>query len=344
MIRVQHRLSGPGAAGLLKRLTPASIDTLPLHRSRLSALLHPTTGGIIDDIMITRLSPDSFYVVTNAGCRDKDIAYLKTHITSFQSENPSQPLTWDILEDWGLVALQGPLSPQILARVLSNPKDAELEKLYFGESKFLQIKLADGKTSEPLLVSRGGYTGEDGFEISISPAETNAVVESLFKAAGPEQLRWAGLGARDSLRLEAGMCLYSHDLDENTTPVEAALGWVIGKDRRAEGGFFGADIILSQLKPVKSGGTGVEKRRVGLVISGAPAREGAEIVDEAGTVIGKVTSGCPSPSLGKNIAMGYVKNGFHKSQTEVGVLVRGKRREAVVTKMPFLENKYWRKE
>jgi aminomethyltransferase len=251
---------------------------------------------------------------------------------------------WNILEDWGLVALQGPLSAQILTRVLSNPEDAELEKLYFGESKFLQIKLADRKASEPLLVSRGGYTGEDGFEISISPAETNAVVESLFQAAGPEQLRWAGLGARDSLRLEAGMCLYGHDLDESTTPLEAALGWVIGKDRRAEGGFFGADVILGQLTPVKSGGTGVDRRRVGLVIRGAPAREGAEIVDEAGTVIGKVTSGCPSPTLGKNIAMGYVKSGFHKSQTEVGVLVRGKRRQAVVTKMPFVENNYWRKE
>ena len=200
MLRVQHRFSGPGAADFLKRLTPASIDTLPLNRSTLSVLLHPSTGGIIDDIMITRLSPDSFYVVTNAGCRDKDIAYLKLHIANFQPENPSQPLMWDILEDWGLVALQGPLSAQILTRVLSNPEDAELEKLYFGESKFLQIKLADRKASEPLLVSRGGYTGEDGFEISISPAETNAVVESLFQAAGPEQLRWAGLGARDSLR------------------------------------------------------------------------------------------------------------------------------------------------
>lgn len=127
-------------------------------------------------------------------------------------------------EDWGLVALQGPLSAQILTRVLSNPEDAELEKLYFRETKFLQIKLADGKASEPLLISRGRYTGEDGFEISISPAETNAVFESLFQAAGPEQLRWASLRARDSLRLEAGMCLYGHDLDESTTPLEAALG------------------------------------------------------------------------------------------------------------------------
>lgn len=343
MPRVQHRLSGPGAAGFLKRLTPTSIDTLPLNRSTLSVLLHPSTGGIIDDIMITRLSSDSFYVVTNAGCRDKDISYLKTHLATFQSENPSQPLTWDVLEDWGLVALQGPMSAQVLASVVKNPEDAELDKFYFGESRYLEIKLAGGEISQPLLVSRGGYTGEDGFEISISPAETNAVVESLFQAAGPEKLRWAGLGARDSLRLEAGMCLYGHDLDENTTPVEAGLGWVIGKDRRAEGGFFGASVILSQLTPVKSGGTGVQRRRVGLVVTGAPAREGAEIVDEAGAVIGKVTSGCPSPTLGKNIAMGYVKSGFHKSQTEVGVLVRGKRRDAVVTKMPFLENKYWKK-
>lgn len=340
--RVQHRLSGPGAAGLLKRLTPASIDSLGIRRSTLSVLLHPATGGIVDDTIITRLGPDSFYAVTNAACRDKDVAYLSSHIAAWNAEK-ELPLEWEILEGWGLVALQGPLSAEILASVLSDPEEAELEKLYFGQSKFLTIKLPDGRISQPLLVSRGGYTGEDGFEISINPDEVCTVSEALLEAAGPEQLRWAGLGARDSLRLEAGMCLYGHDLDDSTTPVEAALGWVVGKDRRASGGFFGDDVILNQLRSAKDGGPGVQRRRVGLVVEGAPAREGAEIVDEKGEVIGKVTSGCPSPTLRENIAMGYIREGWHRSKTEVGVLVRGKRRSAVVTKMPFVVTNYWKK-
>jgi aminomethyltransferase len=138
------------------------------------------------------------------------------------------------------------------------------------------------------------------------------------------------------------MCLYGHDLNDTTTPVEAALAWVIGKDRRAEGGFHGAEVILKQLTPKSKGGLGVERRRVGLIVEGAPAREGAEIVDESGNKVGNITSGCPSPSLGKNIAMGYVKDGLHKAGTDVGVVVRGKTRKAKITKMPFVPSKYWK--
>ena len=138
------------------------------------------------------------------------------------------------------------------------------------------------------------------------------------------------------------MCLYGHDLDETTTPVEAALSWVIGKDRRTAGGFHGSDIILSQLKPKSKGGAGVDRRRIGLIVEGAPAREGADIVNEAGESIGKITSGCPSPTLGKNVAMAYIKDGFHKSGTDVEVVVRGKKRKAKVTKMPFVPSRYWK--
>lgn len=138
------------------------------------------------------------------------------------------------------------------------------------------------------------------------------------------------------------MCLYGHDLDDSTTPVEAGLSWVIGKDRRAGGGFHGAETILRQLRPAREGGGGVERRRVGLVVEGAPAREGAEIVSGDGVVVGKVTSGCPSPTLGSNIAMGYVKHGLHKAGTELGVLVRGKQRRAEVAKMPFVASRYWK--
>lgn len=145
------------------------------------------------------------------------------------------------------------------------------------------------------------------------------------------------------------MCLYGHDLDDTTTPVEAALSWIVGKDRRSEtdvanGAFHGAFVILSQLKPKSKGGAGVGRRRVGLVVEGAPAREGAEIVDAAGSKIGVITSGCPSPTLEKNIAMGYVKDGLHKAGTEVEVVVRGRKRKAVVTKMPFVPSKYWKGE
>jgi aminomethyltransferase len=203
--------------------------------------------------------------------------------------------------------------------------------------------------ARPCLVSRGGYTGEDGFEISIPSGgrlgenKTLKLTELLLKTAGNDKLRLAGLGARDTLRLEAGMCLYGHDIDDATTPVEAGLSWIIPKSRRSNGGFLGSDTILAQLKTKKDGGTGVTRRRVGLTINDkAPAREGCKIVSDSGEEIGVLTSGGPSPCLGKNIAMGYIKNGMHKSGTEVGVVVRNKTRKAVVTKMPFVPSKYFK--
>jgi aminomethyltransferase len=338
---VQHRISGPGATAFLQTVTPAGLATLGAHHSTLSTFLLRNTGGIVDDTIITRLGPQLFYVVTNAGCRDKDLAYLEEELDAFRAAG-SEKVEWEVLDGWGLVALQGPLSAEILESVLANPEEARLKEMYFGQSKFLRISLMDAGNSKPLLVSRGGYTGEDGFEISISPEETVAVTETLLETAGSEKLQLAGLGARDSLRLEAGMCLYGHDLDDTTTPVEAALSWIIGKDRKVEGGFHGAEVIQRQLQPKNKGGQGVERRRVGLIVEGAPAREGAEIIDDKGEKIGVITSGCPSPTLGKNIAMGYIKDGFHKSGTPVDVVVRGKKRKAQVTKMPFVPSKYWK--
>lgn len=338
---VQHRISGPGATAFLQTVTPAGLATLGTHQSTLSTFLLRNTGGIVDDTIITRLGPKFFYVVTNAGCRDKDLAFLKQELNAFKTAG-GEKVEWEVLDGWGLIALQGPLSADILERVLANPEEASLKEMYFGQSKFLRICLIDAGNSKPLLVSRGGYTGEDGFEISISPEETVPVTETLLETAGSEKLQLAGLGARDSLRLEAGMCLYGHDLDDTTTPVEAALSWIIGKDRKVEGGFHGAEAIKRQLQPKSKGGEGVERRRVGLIVEGAPAREGAEIFDQKGQKIGVITSGCPSPTLGKNIAMGYVKDGLHKSGTSVDVVVRGKKRKAQVTKMPFVPSKYWK--
>lgn len=346
---VQHRFEGAGARQFLERITPASLKTLPVHQGTLSTLLWPGTGGIVDDTVITKLGEELFYVVTNAACRDKDLMYLGEQLAEFRKENAEAgEVKHKVLDNWGLVALQGPMSEQILKDVLADDEStsspANLRELYFGQSKFLKLK---GCTTGPVLVSRAGYTGEDGFEISISPEDTVAVTQALLDTAGPERLQWAGLGARDSLRLEAGMCLYGHDLDDTTTPVEGALGWVVGKDRRdtsvpANQQFHGASVILPQLVLKSKGGKGVERRRIGLVVSGAPAREGAEILDAQGNKIGVVTSGCPSPTLGKNIAMGYVKDGMHKSGTEVEVVVRGRKRAAVVSKMPFIPTQYWK--
>ncbi|KAF7576755.1 GcvT Glycine cleavage system T protein aminomethyltransferase [Pyrenophora tritici-repentis] len=331
---VQHHFSGPGAEAFLESITPSSLSSLLKHQSTLSTLLH-STGGIVDDTVVTRLA-DKFYVVTNAGCREKDTAYFKTQLDAWKNSHPDQPVEWKILDGQGLIALQGPLSSEVLSRVLDDKSKKDLESLYFGQCTAATIKGTDAE----VLVSRGGYTGEDGFEISIPAYATEAITQFLLDSA-KDELRFAGLGARDTLRLEAGMCLYGHDLDDTTTPVEAGLSWIIGKDRRANGGFLGDSVILQQLKK-KSEGGGVSRRRVGLIVEGSPAREGAEIINEAGEKIGTITSGCPSPTLKKNISMGYVKDGMHKAGTEVEVVVRGRKRKAVVTKMPFLPSKYYK--
>lgn len=346
---VQYHVEGPGAEAFLETVTPAGVKDLKPGQSGLSALLHPKTGGIVDDCMLTRLDEGPkhlFYLVTNAGCREKDYAFLSSAIENWENTvNPVVQLRH--LESdgkpYGLVALQGPLSPEILQSVLADDCKVDLKSWHFGSMKYITLNLASGE-SLPIVASRGGYTGEDGFELSIHPSQVVEVTEHLLDTAGPDKLRFAGLGARDSLRLEAGMCLYGHDLDDTTTPVEAALSWLIPKSRRAGelASFNGAETIIPQITPVSKGGIGVSRRRIGLIVEGSPAREGAEIVDADGTVIGKITSGCPSPTLKKNIAMAYIKDGMHKAGTEVQVVVRGKKRNAVVTKMPFVPSKYFK--
>ncbi|KAK3299068.1 uncharacterized protein B0H64DRAFT_387011 [Chaetomium fimeti] len=348
---VQRLFTGPGAAAFLQRVTPAGIEGLAEHRSTLAVLLKEDgSGGIVDDAIVTRLGGGRFYVVTNAACREKDDGYFGREVGKWNGEMEGRGLgvaeeRWD---REGLVALQGPEAEGILRAVLAEGEGLELRGLLFGQSAFARVKMSGGGVSSPVLISRGGYTGEDGFEISIAGEEAVGVTEALLEAGGPEKVQFAGLGARDSLRLEAGMCLYGHDLDETTTPVEAALSWIIPKERRtADAGYYGAEVISKQLVAKSKGGSGVERRRIGLIVEGAPAREGAEIVSRAeegkeAVKLGTVTSGCPSPTLGKNIAMGYVKDGFHKAGTEVDVLVRGRPRKAVVAKMPFVPTKYWK--
>jgi aminomethyltransferase len=347
---VQRVFSGPGAARFLQRVTPAAVEALGEHRSTLACLLNVDgSGGIVDDAIVTRLREGRFYVVTNAACRAKDDVYLGRELRKWNGEAGAEgEVREEVMLGQGLVALQGPEAEGILGKVLAEGEGLELRKLLFGQSAYARVNLVKGEVSSPVLISRGGYTGEDGFEISVAGDETVDVTEALLAAGGPEKVQFAGLGARDSLRLEAGMCLYGHDLDESTTPVEAGLSWIIPKERRtADAGYYGAEKIASQLLAKSKGGAGVERRRVGLIVEGAPAREGVEIVSRAeegkeAVKLGVVTSGCPSPSMGKNIAMGYVKDGFHKAGTEVDVLVRGRPRKAVVTKMPFVPTKYWK--
>ncbi|KAL4925823.1 glycine decarboxylase subunit T [Aspergillus undulatus] len=348
---VQHRLSGPGALELLMKVTPSSLDKLQDNTSTLSCLLESGTGGIVDDTVITRLSKDTFYFVTNAGRRDEDLAFLTAEIDAFKAANGQEKeINWKILSNHSLIALQGPEAAAVLQRLVTHkdPEPCDLSTLYFGNCRELRIHLPNGKViSEPLLISRTGYTGEDGFEISIPPSVSPAdVVATLLQNPS---VKLAGLAARDSLRLEAGMCLYGHDISTSQTPPAAALGWIVGKDRRdpssPQANFNGSETILPQIaSPSKN----LSQRRVGFTVEkGSPAREGAVIVDlndESKTQIGVVTSGCPSPSLGgTNIAMGYVRQGMHKKGTEVGILVRNKVRKAVVTGMPWVESRFYRK-
>ena len=345
---MQYSIAGPGAADFLSKITPSSIANLQSHTSTLSCFLHRKTGGIIDDTVITRLDENRFYFVANAACRDKDYSFLTTELQDWNKAHPTSPVELEQLASKGLVALQGPLSQSLLQEVLDDQNSNILQALYFGQSAYMSLRISSSSppsTSETThaLVSRAGYTGEDGFEISIPTGrETVAFTENLLRRAGSDKLRLAGLAARDSLRLEAGMCLYGHDLDDTTTPVEGGLSWIIGRDRRRLGsaGFNGDSVILQQLMLKKEGG-GVQRRRIGLVTSN-PAREGAKIVDLENNEIGKVTSGGPSPSTGQNIAMGYVKDGFHKAGIELGVVVRNQTRQATVTKMPFVLTKYHR--
>jgi len=326
---VQHTFRGPTALQFLQHLTPSSLVSLQPYQSTLSVLLNDS-GGIIDDTVISRHPDDSFYVVTNAGRRAEDLKWFEEQLQLWNEgagKGKEGKVVHEVMEDWGLVALQGPESAAHLQKFTKE----DLSKLTFGNSAFMEVG------GMKVHVARGGYTGEDGFEISIPPSQTVALTELLTDPSGPVQL--AGLGARDSLRLEAGMCLYGHDLDEGTSPVEAGLSWVIGKDRREKADFIGASKVLEHLQKGKC-----PRKRIGLVIFGAPAREGAKILHpETDEVLGNVTSGIPSPTLQKNIAMGYVSSGpWTKAGSKLAVEVRNKMRDAEVVKMPFVPSRYYR--
>jgi len=312
-------LTGKDAIPFLEGLVVGDIASLADGTGSLSVFTNEK-GGIIDDTVITKVNDHEIYLVVNAGCRDKDLAHLNKHLAAFTAKGVD--VSMQVHDDRAVVALQGPEAVDVLQPLVGTE---DLSKLYFGMFKKMDIAGA------PSFVTRTGYTGEDGFELSIPNAN---ILEIAKKLVSDSRCRLAGLGPRDSLRLEAGLCLYGNDLTEDITPVEAGLTWTVGKRRREAFDFLGGEIIKQQIAD------GVSQRRVGLVSSGAPARQHSAIVAADGTKVGEVTSGAFSPCLKKNIAMGYVDKPFAKAGTELKVEVRGKQSDAVVTKMPFVPVHY----
>lgn len=313
----QLRLVGDDAAKALESLVPVDVVDLPVGKQRY-ALFTNASGGILDDLMITRREGDLF-VVVNAACKNADTRHLVTHIGHRCTVQP--------LPDRALLALQGPKAVTALRKL--NP---DVARLTFMTGMPAHIAGAD------CFVTRSGYTGEDGFEISVPADHAVALARALL--ALPE-VKPAGLGARDTLRLEAGLCLYGHDINATTTPVEAGLTWAIQKVRRPggarAGGYPGASVIESQLA------TGAPIKRAGLLgLERVPVREGAVIVDAKGHKLGHVTSGTLSPTVNQPIAMAYLAANHALAHHEVYAEVRGKRQPMRVCPMPFTPHRYHR--
>jgi aminomethyltransferase len=305
----QILIEGEGASEFISRITPSDFSTTAEDVAKYTVLTNEN-GGIIDDLIITKLSPQSFFAVINAGCKDKDIAWIQ--------KNLPQNLTLKVLDDRALIALQGPKAEAALEKLL---------KLKLGNLGYMTLMFA-GYKGKNIFISRLGYTGEDGFEISVP----NDLAADLFEAlCADETVKPIGLGARDSLRLEMGYPLYGHDIDDTTSPVEGNLSWVIAK---ANTGFIGAERVLNEKQ------NGASRKRVGIkIIDKTIAREGAEIFSADNKKIGVVTSGTFSPTLKAAIAQGYVDSANAAIGTKIFVNVRGNNFAAEVAPVNFLNPK-----
>ncbi|HSE79119.1 MAG TPA: glycine cleavage system aminomethyltransferase GcvT [Alphaproteobacteria bacterium] len=309
----QIRIGGKGVAAALESLVPGDIAGLAPDHTRYT-LFTNESGGILDDLMVTNRG-DHLFLVVNAACKAADAAHLRARLGSGVQVSE--------LRSRALLALQGPQAAAVLARLA--PEAASMKFMTFAVVKLGGIDA---------WVTRSGYTGEDGFEISLEGAAAEPVARALLDH--PE-VKPVGLGARDSLRLEAGLCLYGHDIDTTTTPIEAGLAWAIGKRRRAEGGFPGAQVILRQLA------VGPSRRRVGILPEGrAPAREHTKILDAGGASIGEVTSGGFGPTVNHPVAMGYVAAAKAGEGAAVNLVVRDVPRSARIVKLPFVPQRYYR--
>ena len=310
MGQLELRGDNPGRA--IEQLVPSAIEGLQPGKARYSVLTNDA-GGILDDLIISNTGNELFLVV-NAATRERDIQHLAGRLKGLEIV---------VLSDRALLAIQGPASPEIIAPLM--PAAPALRFMETTAVEALGVKCR---------VSRLGYTGEDGFELSVPASHAADMCLALLKNP---LLRPAGLGARDTLRLEAGLCLYGRDIDEATSPIEARLLWVIQKRRREQGGFPGAARILGELHG------GAKRQLVGLRPTGrAPARHGVEITSSAGEAIGIVTSGGFSPTLGAPISIGYVSSAYAKPGSEVGLRVRNQYHPAVVTELPFVPHRYRR--
>ncbi len=305
-------------AAAIEALVPGEIQKLKKGGARYSVLLNEK-GGVLDDLMITRPVRDDgqgmLFMVVNAAMKEQDFALIEQALEG--------RARLEIAADRSLIALQGPAAASVVAGLIPEA----------GEQKFMTMRPYDWD-GVYLLVTRGGYTGEDGFEISVPNEHAEKLANALLAHPDVEPI---GLGARDSLRLEAGLCLYGHDMTPETSPVEANIAFAIGKRRREEGGFPGAARILNELQD------GPARLRVGLRPEGrAPAREGAEIQSVDGKTIGVVTSGGFGPTVGGPIAMGYVDGAYADTGMEVNLIVRDKPLAAFVSDMPFAPHRYHR--
>lgn len=315
-------LQGPDhatAARAFEALVPADIVALEPGQQRYTQLL-ARDGGILDDLMVTRspgpVENGTIVLVVNAACKDADWAHIRANLPA--------DVQLHVTDQRALVALQGPRAAAVLARHIP-----DIDRLPFMSGTFAALR---GQT---VFVTRSGYTGEDGFEIAVPSNEAAAIWRLL---AGEPDVAPIGLGARDSLRLEAGLCLYGHDIDTSTSPIEAGLAWSIQKRRRIEGGFPGADRVQRELRD------GPARRRVGIRPEGrAPAREGTEILSATGEPIGRITSGGFGPSQNAPIAMGYVTGAHADPGTKVQLVVRGKPLAAAIVTLPFVAHRYFKK-
>ena len=294
----------------LEKIIPADLSSLKLNQSKYSFLLN-SNGGIIDDLIITR-TKNGFCIILNAACKENDIKKISKYLNSDHKHF--------LNSDLSLVALQGPKSVEILEKFV--PGVSNLKFMNGNSYNFLGVKI---------YVTRSGYTGEDGFEISIP----NNKVENLIKLLIENKVKPIGLGARDTLRLEAGLCLYGHDLNEEINPIEANLKWVIAKNRREKGGFNGWDKIKNNIDK------GSAKIRIGILPEGRIiAREGTKIFSLDDKEIGKITSGTFGPSVNASVAMGYINSEFSEVGTNIKLEVRGKKYIARISQLPFYKKSY----
>jgi aminomethyltransferase len=301
---------GEELIGDLEKIFPLDLKNLKLNHSKYSFLMSKD-AGIYDDLIITKIK-EGFLIILNAACKDNDFEILKKLL------NNKYEMILD--EKRSLIAIQGPKSADILSNVVNGVED-----LNFMSGNWFSFN------EQKIYITRSGYTGEDGFEISVE----NELADQFTRKLIEKGAKLIGLGARDTLRLEAGLCLYGHELDKNKTPVEANLKWAISKDRISKGDFIGSDIIIKQLND------GVKRVRVGIKPEGKIiAREKTKIFNQSDLYIGEITSGTFGPSVNGPVAMGYVENEFSKKDTKVFLEVRGKKHPANICGLPFYKKSY----